>query len=69
MGFMEVFVRHMKSIFRNKALGFRSGGYREMTTAIRAREEAERRAAVRKMKEKQRQIWKQKARNRIGKML
>ena len=42
MGFREV--------FRNKALVFKASGYREMTEEIRANEEAEKRAAVRKAK-------------------
>lgn len=31
IGFMEVFTRYMRSIFRNKPLVFKSSGYREMT--------------------------------------
>ena len=34
MGFREVFTRYMRSIFRNKALVFQSGGYREMGATI-----------------------------------
>lgn len=50
MGFREVFTRYMKSIFRNKALVFQSSGYREMVSEIRAKEEAEKRAAVKERK-------------------
>ena len=39
MGFREVFTRYMRSIFRNKALVFQSGGYREMVSEIKAKEE------------------------------
>lgn len=60
MGFREVFTRYMKSIFGNKALVFQSGGYREMRAKIRAGEEAQKRAAVRKAKEER------KRKNRCG---
>ena len=50
MGFREVFTRYMRSIFRNKALVFKASGYREMRAEIRAGEEAEKRAAVRKVR-------------------
>ena len=69
MGFREVFTRYMKSIFRNKALVFKSSGYREMTAEIRAREDAAKRAAVKRAKEERKQIWKQKIRNSIGKII
>ena len=69
MGFREVFTRYMKSIFRNKALVFQSGGYREMTAEIRAREEAAKRAAVKREKEERKQVRKEKIRQRINGML
>lgn len=69
MGFREVFTRYMKSIFRNKALVFKSSGYREMTAEIRAREEAAKRAAVKRAKEERNQIRKEKIRQRINGML
>lgn len=65
MGFREVFIRYMKSIFGNKALVFQSGGYREMRAEIRAVEEAQKRAAVRKAKEER----KQKNRHRINEIM
>ena len=65
MGFREVFTRYMRSIFRNKALVFKSSGYREMTAEIRAREEAEKRAAVRKAKEEQKRMRTEKVKSRI----
>lgn len=52
MGFWEVFTRYMRSIFRNKELVFRSGGYREMRAEIRAKEDTQKRAAARKAKGK-----------------
>lgn len=52
MGFWEVFTRYVRSIFRNKALVFRSGGYREMRAEIRAKEDTQKRAAARKAKGK-----------------
>lgn len=69
MGFMEVFTRYMRSIFRNKALVFKASGYREMRAEIRAREEAEKRAAVKRAKEERKQIRKEKIRWRINGML
>ena len=69
MGFREVFIRYMRSIFRNKALVFQSGGYREMTAEIRAREEAAKRAAVKREKEERKQVRKEKIRQRINGML
>ncbi len=65
MGFREVFTRYMKSIFKNKALVFQSGGYREMRAEIHAKEEAQKRAAVRKAKEER----KQKNRCRINEII
>jgi len=65
MGFREVFTRYMRSIFRNKTLVFQSSGYREMVSEIKAREEAKKRAAVRKMKEERKQIMKEKARSKL----
>ncbi len=65
MGFREVFTRYMKSIFGNKALVFQSGGYREMRAEIHAKEEALKRAAVRKAKEER----KQKNRCRINEII
>ncbi len=65
MGFREVFTRYMKSIFGNKALVFQSGGYREMQAEIRAGEEAQKRAAVRKEIEER----KQKNRCRINEII
>lgn len=65
MGFREVFTRYMRSIFRNKALVFQSGGYREMVSEIKAKEEAEKRAAVRKAKEERRYSRKEKMKSRI----
>ena len=65
MGFREVFVRYMRSIFRNKTLVFRSSGYREMVSEIKAREEAEKRAAVRKMKEERKRMRKERVKCRI----
>ena len=60
MGFWEVFTRYMRSIFRNKMLVFKSSGYREMISEIKAKEEAEKRAAVRKAKEERRRSRKEK---------
>ncbi len=65
MGFRKVFIRYMRSIFRNKPLVFSSGGYREMVAEIKAREEAEKRAAVRKMKEERKRMRKEKVKTRI----
>lgn len=69
MGFREVFTRYMRSIFRNKALVFQSGGYREMVSEIKAKEEAEKRAAVRKAKEERRYSRKEKMKSRIKGMI
>ena len=69
MGFREVFTRYMKSIFRNKALVFQSSGYREMVSEIRAKEEAEKRAAVRKVKEERRRIRNEKIKSRIKEII
>ncbi len=65
MGFREVFTRYMRSIFRNKALVFQSGGYREMVSEIKAKEEAEKRAAARKAKEERKRMRKEKVKSRI----
>ena len=65
MGFKEVFTRYMRSIFRNKALVFQSSGYREMVSEIRAREEAERKAAARKVKEERKRMRTEKVKSRI----
>lgn len=65
MGFREVFTRYMRSIFRNKALVFQSSGYREMVSEIKAKEEAEKRAVVRKAKEERRYSRKEKMESRI----
>ena len=65
MGFMEVFTRYMRSIFRNKALVFKSSGYREMTAQIRAKEEAEKRAAVKREKEEHSRSRKEKIKSRV----
>ncbi len=69
MGFREVFTRYMRSIFRNKTLVFKSGGYREMTAEIRAGEEAEKRAAIRKAKEERRRSRKEKIKSRIKEII
>ena len=60
MGFREVFVRYMRSIFRNKTLVFRSSGYREVISEIWKREEAERKAAARKVKEERKRMRREK---------
>ena len=65
MGFIEVFTRYMRSIFRNKALVFKSSGYREMVSEIRTREEAEKRAVVRKVKEERKRLRKERVKSRI----
>ena len=67
MGFVEVFTRYMKSIFRNKALVFKASGYREMREEIRAREETQKRAAVRKIKEERKQMRKERIKEMIRK--
>ena len=69
MGFREVFTRYMRSIFRNKALVFQSGGYREMVLEIKAKEEAEKRAAVRKAKEERKRMRREQVKSRIGCLL
>lgn len=66
MGFREVFTRYMKSIFRNKTLVFKASGYREMREEIRANEEAEKKAAVRKAKEERK--WIRKAKSRVRRL-
>ncbi|GFI15849.1 hypothetical protein IMSAGC009_01009 [Lachnospiraceae bacterium] len=65
MGFREVFIRYMRSIFRNKALVFQSSGYRETVLEIKEREEAEKRAAVRKAKEERKRMRREKVKSRI----
>lgn len=65
MGFREVFIRYMRSIFRNKALGFQSSGYRETVLEIKEREEAEKRVAVRKAKEERKRMRREKVKSRI----
>lgn len=65
MGFREVFIRYMRSIFRNKALVFQSSGYRETVLEIKEREEAEKRVAVRKAKEEQKRMRREKVKSRI----
>ncbi len=67
MGFTEVFTRYMRSIFRNKALVFKASGYREMREEIRAREEMQKRAAVRKAKEERNQMRKERIKEMIRK--
>lgn len=69
MGFREVFIRYMRSIFRNKALVFKSSGYREMKAHIRAKEEAVKRAAVKRAKEERKLMRKEKIRRKIDEML
>ncbi len=69
MGFVEVFIRYMRSIFRNKALVFKSGGYREMREEIRAREEAQKRAAIRKAKEERKQMRKGRIKEKLKEMV
>lgn len=59
MGFREVFTRYMRSIFRNKMLVFKSSGYREMVSEIRSKEEAEKRAEIKKGREERRRMRKQ----------
>ena len=66
MGFREVFMRYMRSIFRNKTLVFKSSGYREIVSEIKAREEAEKRATVRKAKEERKRMRKEKIKTRIS---
>ena len=69
MGFREVFTRYMRSIFRNKTLVFKSSGYREMISEIKAKEEAEKRAAARKAKEERWRSRKEKIKNRVKYMI
>ena len=69
MGFREVFTRYIRSIFRNKTLVFKSSGYREMVSEIKAKEEAEKRAAARKAKEERRRSRKEKIRSRVKWMI
>lgn len=68
MGFREVFTRYMRSIFRKKALVFKSSGYREMIAEIRAKEEAEKRAATRKVREERKRMHKESVRSRLKKI-
>ncbi|MBD5456922.1 MAG: PrgI family protein [Lachnospiraceae bacterium] len=65
MGFREVFTRYMRSIFRNKPLVFKSSGYREMVSEIRAREESEKKAAAKKAKEERKRMRTEKIKSRI----
>ena len=69
MGFVEVFTRYMRSIFRNKALVFKASGYREMREEIRAREEVQKRAALRKAKEERKQMRKERIKNRLERII
>ena len=69
MDFWEVFTRYMRSIFKNKALVFKASGYREMREEIRARAEAEKKAAVRKVKEERKRIRKEKIKSRIKEII
>lgn len=69
MGFVEVFTRYMRNIFRNKALVFKASGYREMREEIRAREDAEKRAAARKIKEERKQMQKERIKEKIKEMI
>lgn len=69
MGFVEVFTRYMRSIFRNKAFVFRSGGYREMVSEIKLREEAEKRAEIRRAKEERKRMRREKMKNRIKEIM
>lgn len=68
MGFREVFIRYMKSIFKDKAMVFQSGGYREMRAEIRAGEEAQKRAAVRRAKEERKEMGKKKVKRILATM-
>ena len=68
MGFREVFTRYMRSIFRNKTLVFRSSSYREMVSEIKEREEAKKRAAVRKTKEERKRMRREKMKTRINRL-
>lgn len=69
MGFREVFTRYIKSIFRNKTLVFKSGGYREMVSEIKAKEEARKRAAVRKAKEERKRMRREERRNALCRII
>jgi len=69
MGFRKVFTRYMRSIFRNKPLVFQSDGYREMVSEIRAKEEAEKRAAVRNAKEERRRMQREKRRDAVNRII
>ena len=69
MGFTEVFIRYMRSIFRNKALVFKSSGYREMREEIRVREEAEKRATIKKLKEERKRMYKERIKEKLKKMI
>ena len=69
MGFREVFIRYMRSIFRNKTLVFKSSGYREMVSEIQAREESEKRAAAKKAKEERKRMQREKFRSWIKEMI
>lgn len=62
MGFREVFMRYVRSIFKNKTLVFKSSGYREMRAEIRAKEETEKRAAIRKAKEERKRMRRERRR-------
>ncbi len=69
MGFTEVFIRYMRSIFRNKALVFKSGGYLEMREEMRTKEEAQKWAAVRKIKEEKKQMRKERLKNQLKRII
>ena len=69
MGFREVFMRYMRSIFRNKTLVFKSSGYREMISEIKAKEEAEKRTEVRKTKEEHRRMRREKRRDAVSRII
>ncbi len=69
MGFTEVFIRYMRSIFRNKTLVFKSSGYREMREEIRVREEAEKRATIKKLKEERKRMHKERIKEKLKKMI
>ena len=69
MGFREVFTRYMGSIFRNKPLVFKSSGFREMVSEIRAGEEAEKRAEIRRVKEEHRRMRREKRRDAVSRII
>ena len=69
MGFVEVFTLYMRSIFRNKELVFKASGYREMKEEIRVREEAEKRTAVRKIKEERKLMRKKRIEEKLKEMV